>query len=169
MQNLQNLSEYLATHHLRVVTAESCTAGLVAAKMGSVPGCGDWLECSYVTYSPEAKNRILGVGFDTIRQFNLTSEQVAREMAEGALRVTPVDVAISNTGVAGPEPGDGGIPAGTVCLAWSFREMDGMRTFSETAHFDGDRNQVREAAADYAISRILPLHRQLLASGDASN
>lgn len=165
MQNLQELTDYLEAHKLRVVTAESCTAGLVAAKLGAVPGCGAWLDCSYVTYAPEAKHRILGVRFETIERWNLTSEEVACEMAEGALRVTPVDVAISNTGVAGPGPGEGGIPAGTVCFAWSFRDGDRMHTFTERRRFDGDRNQVREEAADYAIARIPALHREMQTGG----
>jgi PncC family amidohydrolase len=163
MQNLQHWTDYLNAHDLQVVTAESCTAGLVAAKLGAIPGCGDWLDCSYVTYSPQAKNRILGVRFDTIERCNLTSEAVAREMAEGALQASPANVAISNTGVAGPGPGEGGIPVGTVCFGWAFRHDGQVRVFTETRHFDGDRNAVREAAADHAIARIPALHAQLLA------
>jgi len=162
MQNLQNLSEYLAAHQLKVVTAESCTAGLVAATLGAVPGCGKWLDCSYVTYSPEAKNRILGVRFETIKRCNLTSEEVAAEMVEGALHISPANVALSNTGVAGPTD-EGGISAGTVCFGWAFRQGDGIRTFTETKHFGGGRNAVRDAAADHAIMRIPALHAKMLA------
>lgn len=175
MKNLQTLSDYLKRHALQVVTAESCTAGLVAATLGAVPGCGSWLECSYVTYSPEAKNRILGVRFDTIERCNLTSEDVAREMAEGALRISPANVAVANTGVAGPDPGEGGIPAGTVCFAWAYRRQDeqengrdsDVRVFTETRRFEGDRNQVRDAAAEYAIDRIPALHAAMRAEASA--
>ena len=165
MQGISDLSEYLAERGLRVVTAESCTAGLVAAKLGAIPGCGRWLECSYVTYSPEAKHRILGVRFETIERFNLTSEAVAREMVEGALAITPVNVALANTGVAGPAPGDGGIAPGTVCFAWGFRLKEGIRTITETRHFSGDRNAVREAAAGHAILQIPVLYAALSSTG----
>ncbi len=101
---------------------------------------------------------ILDVRKETIDRFNLTSEEVAREMVQGALQISEANVAVANTGVAGPADGDGGIPAGTVCFAWAFR-MDGdPRLFSETRHFEGDRNAVRQTAAEYAITRIPALH-----------
>lgn len=162
MESLDRISDYLDENKLRLVTAESCTAGLVAAMLGDMPGCGSWLECGFVTYSPQAKNRLLGVRFETIDKFNLTSEEVAREMAEGALRGSRANVAVSNTGVAGPSSGDGDIPVGTICFAWGFEHYGGIVVFSETRRFDGDRNAVRKAGAEYAIERILYYHGQLL-------
>lgn len=159
MENLQSSTEYLATHDLTVVTAESCTAGLIAGMLADMPGCGQWFKSGYVTYSPEAKSRILGVSQDTIAQFNLTSEQVAREMALGALSISEANIAVANTGVAGPTNGEGDIPAGTVCFAWAFRCNDKTIVTSETRHFDGDRNRVRQSAAEYAISKIPALHQ----------
>jgi nicotinamide-nucleotide amidase len=159
--DLQRLNDYFDTHKIRLATAESCTAGLVAAMLGDLPGCGSWLECGFVTYSPEAKNRLLGVKFETIDECNLTSEQVAREMVEGALRNSRANVAISNTGVAGPSNGDGGIPAGTVCFAWGFECQGAVVVYSETRKFDGDRNAVRKAAAEYVVERIPEYHGQL--------
>jgi PncC family amidohydrolase len=103
----------------------------------------------------------IGVKPDTIERYNLTSEEVAREMAEGALKTANANVAISNTGVAGPGPGEGGIPAGTNCFAWSFEHEGGITTFSETRRFDGDRNAVRRAGTDYAINRIWHYHNEL--------
>ncbi|MDB5730084.1 MAG: ompetence-damaged protein [Noviherbaspirillum sp.] len=159
--DLQRLNDYFDTHKIRLATAESCTAGLIAAMLGDLPGCGSWLECGFVTYSPEAKNRLLGVKFETIDECNLTSEQVAREMVEGALRNSRANVAISNTGVAGPSNGDGGIPAGTVCFAWGFECQGAVVVYSETRKFDGDRNAVRKAAAEYVVERIPDYHGQL--------
>lgn len=158
MKNLQSATEFLDQHDLSVVTAESCTAGLIAGSLADLPGCGKWFKSGYVTYSPEAKIHILGVQKNTIERFNLTSEEVAREMVQGALRLSQANVAVANSGVAGPGSGDGGIPAGTVCFAWAFRLNDDIRLFSETRHFEGDRNAVRQAAADYAITRIPELH-----------
>lgn len=161
MENLQHVTEFLERFELTIVTAESCTAGLVAGALADMPGCGKWFKSGYVTYSPEAKNRILGVQTETIERFNLTSEEVAREMVEGVLRISNADIGVANTGVAGPTNGEGDIPAGTVCFAWAFRLPTGKRVFSETRHFDGDRNEVRRRAAEHALIRIPSLHQEL--------
>lgn len=158
---LQSVLRYLEDNRLKLVTAESCTAGMIASTLADEPGSGSWLECAFVTYSKEAKMRYIGVRPETIATHNLTSEEVAREMAEGALQAANANVAIANTGVAGPGPGDGDIPAGTICFAWSFEHDGGIATFSETRRFDGDRNQVRRVGTDYAINRIWHYHNEL--------
>ena len=158
---LQSVLLYLQDNKLKLVTAESCTAGMIASTLADEPGSGSWLECAFVTYSETAKIRCIDVKPETIERYNLTSEEVAREMAEGALRAADANVAIANTGVAGPGPGDGGIPAGTICFAWAFGHDGSIVTFSETRHFDGDRNTVRRAGADYAINRIWHYHNEM--------
>lgn len=158
-ENLQSVLRYMQDNKLKLVTAESCTAGLLASTLAEVSGSASWLECAFVTYSPEAKIGILGVNKETIERYNLTSEEVAREMAEGALRLSRANVAIADTGLAGPG-GDGDIPAGTVCFAWSFQDGERSVTFSETRKFGGDRNEVRQASAEYAISRIWHYHNE---------
>lgn len=165
METLHTATEYFDQHDLTVVTAESCTAGLIAGSLADLPGCGKWFKSGYVTYSPEAKMHILGVQKETIDRFNLTSEEVAREMVQGALRISEANVAVANTGVAGPDKGEGDIPAGTVCFAWAFRMNDKPRIFSESRHFEGDRNAVRQAAAEYAITRIPVLHETCVSEG----
>lgn len=160
--HLESISRYLEEHRLKLVTAESCTAGLVASTLAEIPGCGSWLECAFVTYSADAKVSCLGVNPETIERFNLTSEEVAREMAEGALRISRANVALADTGLAGPSSGDSDIPVGTVCFAWSFEHGQGVKTFSETRKFNGDRNEVRQIAADYMLSRIWHYHNELL-------
>ena len=157
---LESILKYLNDRQLKLATAESCTAGLIASTIAELPGYGDLLECAFVTYSPEAKITCLGVKRETIDTYNLTSEQVAREMAEGALRVSRADVALSTTGLAGPSDGGSDIPVGTVCFAWSFQDADILTTFSETRKFDGERNEVRQASAEYAISRIWYYHNE---------
>ena len=159
-ENLESALRHLEENGLRLVTAESCTAGLVASTLAELPGSGCWLECAFVTYSRQAKMSLLGVKKETIERYNLTSEEVAREMAEGALRLSRANVALSDTGLAGPG-GASGIPVGTVCFAWSFQREGGPRTFSETRRFPGDRNQVRQSAAEYMISRIWHYHNQV--------
>nr|WP_019140313.1 CinA family protein [Noviherbaspirillum massiliense] len=160
MEQLQAISEYFKAHKLRLVTAESCTAGLVAATLGGQPGCGSWLEAGFVTYAPEAKCRYLQVKPETIEKYNLTSEPVAREMVEGALHNSGANAAVANTGVAGPG-GEDGIPPGTICFAWAFEHNGTTIVFSETRRFDGDRNEVRQAGTDYAIERVVYYHKQL--------
>jgi nicotinamide-nucleotide amidase len=153
MDDMPSIADYMKRRRLMLVTAESCTAGLIASRLAEVPGAGKLLECAYVVYSPEAKQRCLGVKKETIDRYNLTSEEVAREMAAGALTRSDANLAVSNTGVT--DDTDPRIPAGTQCFAWAFRRSDGgLDVHSETRRFKGDRNDIREAAADYALRRI---------------
>ncbi|EYS92823.1 ompetence-damaged protein [Cupriavidus sp. SK-4] len=165
-----SIARYLLRHHLHVVTAESCTAGLIASRIAEVPGCGDVLHCAIVAYSPTAKEQLLHVPPETIRRHGLTSEAVSLAMALGAMEMTRADLAIANTGVA-DDGGDGDIPAGTQCFAWVFRRHGhaardvlrspgGIAAFTETRRFPGTRNAVREAAADWALARICHYHEQ---------
>ena len=154
---------FLSSRDLRLATAESCTAGLIASYLASVPGSGSCLDVGFVSYSPSGKAGFLGVKESTMKQFGLTSEEVAREMAEGALRHEGccADVVVSNTGLAEAGP-SGSPPAGTQCFAWSFRTRDAtVVTFSETRQFSGSRNEVRSEAALYALSRIEHYFNQL--------
>lgn len=156
--SITNITHYLESRKLTLVTAESCTAGLVAAMLGDCEGCGAWLDSGFVTYSIAAKQALLDVSAQLIETHGLTSEAVARAMAKGALRASRADVAIANTGVAGPAPGDDGTPPGTLCLAWAIHCRGEMRIYSETRQFNGNRNQVRQQASEYLISRIPHYH-----------
>lgn len=159
--NLNEVVAYLKNQHLLVVTAESCTAGLIASTLAEPPGCGAWLDSAFVTYSESAKMDCLNVDEKTIEQFGLTSEAVAREMAEGALALSEANLALATTGVAGPSAGDGNDPVGKVCFAWSFRTGKEMRTFSGTTIFNGERNEIREQATAYALNHISTHHALL--------
>jgi len=163
MHELEQVIDYLKEHQLMLTTAESCTAGTIIARLSDVPGSGGCLESGYVVYSVEAKPRLLGVPLELIEQYNLTSEEVARAMAEGALRDASANVAVAVTGVAGPEPMDG-IAPGTVCFAWAFAKASGITLFSHTEHFAGERADVRQAAAQYALSNIPHYHGLRLAA-----
>jgi len=161
MDLLEKIVNYLKDHEIKLATAESCTAGLVVSELARVSGSGACLDCGLAVYSPESKNRYLNVSFDTIERHGLTSEEVALEMAVGALNRNDANLALANTGVAGPEDGDDGTPAGTVCLAWVFRAGDETMPFSETRHFGGDRNAVRLAAAHYLLEQIPSYHARV--------
>jgi len=150
--------QYLKAHALVVVTAESCTAGLIASRLAAIPGAGEVLECAFVVYDPKAKRRCLGVPAEVFERNNLTSEAVALEMARGALRHSDALAAVANTGVA--DDADPHVPPGTQCYAWVFRDGGGTpREFTETRVFEGERNQIREASADYALGRIAHYHQ----------
>lgn len=157
---LESVLRYLEDNKLRLATAESCTAGLVASVLAEQPGSASWLECAFVTYSVNAKCTLLGVNKATVDRYGLTSEEVAREMAEGALRLSRTNVALADTGLAGPGGADQ-LPAGTVCFAWSFDHDGKCFTFSETRKFDGERNEVRQSAAEYVIGRIWHYHNRV--------
>jgi len=102
---------------LMLATAESCTGGLIAGLITAVPGCSDVLDCGFVTYSNEAKSRMIAVRADLIAEHGAVSEEVARAMAEGALSNSAADIAIAVTGVAGPGGGTAQKPVGLVHCA----------------------------------------------------
>lgn len=158
---LVRITEYIRQNSLLLSTAESCTAGQMISLVASVPGAGQLLESGYVVYSPEAKQRILHVEADTINQYGLTSEQVASDMAYGALKGGPATVAIATTGVAGPDAIEG-IAPGTICFAWLFAVKDRYASFTGTRHFEGDRLEVQIAASLYALEQLQPLHSKAL-------
>ena len=144
----------LKQHRLLLTTAESCTAGKIITLLSQVEGSGACIECGYVVYSEEAKQRLLGVSAYTIKTFNLTSCEVAREMAQGALRDSPAQVAVATTGLLGPDSIDG-IPPGTVCFAWAYHLNGAVKVFSRKERFIGSREQVQVLAAEYALKGVL--------------
>lgn len=135
-----------------ITFAESCTGGLLCAAMIDIPGSSAVIKESIITYCDEAKNRRLGVSNDILEQYTAVSEQAAAGMAEGARYKTGADIAISVTGIAGPDSGyNGSIPAGTVYIGIS---NESFATAYEY-HFSGDRNSVRTQAVDAAMDIIL--------------
>lgn len=151
MQNIEDVLRLLQRRELTLSTAESCTCGLMASLLGDLPGCGQVLDSGFVVYSPKAKNRLLGVSFETIEQFGLTSEEVATEMAVGALDASGAMIAVANTGVADDAQEDEG---GTQCYAWALMRGERQVVVSETVRFDGDRVEIRKQAARHGLMQI---------------
>ena len=154
------VAQALMNRGWKIALAESCTGGLVCASLTGLAGSSDWFERGYVTYSNAAKSECLNVPAETIESFGAVSEQVAKAMAEGALRNANVNAAISITGIAGPTGGSPEKPVGTVCFGWAVQESVGhdlMNTVTLTKHFNGDRQIVREQARDFALSQFLEL------------
>ncbi|MFN6999238.1 MAG: CinA family protein [Elioraea tepidiphila] len=139
-------------HGLRLVTAESCTGGLIAATLTAIAGSSDVVERGFVTYSNEAKAEMLGVDPGLIAEVGAVSEQVARAMVAGALARSRADVALSVTGIAGPGGATATKPVGLVFLGVWRR---GSEPVVDRHVFPGDRAAVRGAsvAAAFRLAR----------------
>ncbi|WP_137392077.1 CinA family protein [Rhodoligotrophos defluvii] len=110
-----------ASRKMKITTAESCTGGLISACLTEIPGSSAFVDRGFVTYSNEAKSELLGVPADMIETHGAVSEQVARAMAEGALERSKADIAVSVTGIAGPDGGSEAKSVGLVHLACAAR------------------------------------------------
>jgi nicotinamide-nucleotide amidase len=143
------LGQLARARGVALVTAESCTGGMIAQLLTERGGSSAWFERGFVTYSNAAKAQSLGVSVDVLREFGAVSEPVARAMAQGALRNSMGQLAIAVTGIAGPAGGTEDKPVGTVCFAWA----DAQRVESATQLFAGDRMAVRHASAGFALAR----------------
>ena len=132
----------------RVATAESCTAGLLAARLTERPGSSEHVVGGVVAYADEAKTELLGVNPALIADHGAVSEPVAEAMADGALRRFDADTAVSVTGIAGPGGGTAQKPVGTVC--WCVRLAEG-ESVSRTLLLPGDRSEIRERSTTVAM------------------
>jgi len=138
--------------------AESCTGGLLAAAMTETPGSSQWFDRGFVTYSNAAKVEQLLVNVDTLERFGAVSEETAMEMAAGVLSAAAeADLAISTTGIAGPDGGTPGKPVGMVCFGFAQRSAQGVTTRAMTRIFEGDRAQIRHAAVAFALATAIDL------------
>jgi nicotinamide-nucleotide amidase len=146
------VNQALISRRLMIVTAESCTGGLVAGALTDVPGSSEAVFGGYVTYANEAKTGMIGVDRDLIRQHGAVSEEVARAMAAGALRASGAAVAIAVTGIAGPGGGTEGKPVGLVHFAYlsAHNALHLERQFGDIG-----RQHVREATVNAALDLIL--------------
>ena len=116
MHKLQKLSVLALKLNNKIVSAESCTAGLLSASLTEIPGSSAFFEQGYITYSNNSKTSVLGVENKTLKKYGAVSEQVAKQMAKGALKRSNSTIAISITGIAGPGGSDCK-PEGLVCFA----------------------------------------------------
>ena len=140
---------------LRVVTAESCTGGLIATVLSEAPGAAEYLDGGFVTYTPEQKCTALKLDAKLIEQYGAVSAQVADAMARGALDCSQADIAVSVTGVAGPEPDERGNPVGLVYLACARKAGSFVGVKREFG--DIGRSRIRYKAASDALGLIARL------------
>ena len=159
---VEQLAQALLQRGWSLVTAESCTGGLISAACTELAGSSQWFERGFVTYTNDAKHESLGVDAALIARVGAVSEPVAQAMALGALRHAKAQVSLAVTGVAGPTGGSASRPVGTVCFAWALPSDSGPTLGADTAwvkterqHFDGDRAQVRHATVQHALRSLL--------------
>lgn len=136
---------------IKIALAESCTGGMIAASITDVPGSSDVLQGSAVTYSNEAKEKLLGVGRDIIIKAGAVSRECAAQMADGARKIYRADLALSVTGIAGPGGGTPEKPVGTVWFGYSSAGKE--ETF--VRRFLGTRDDVRRATVKTALEYLL--------------
>ena len=149
---LERLAAGLRGRGWMLTSAESCTGGLIAAACTSLAGSSDWFERGFVTYSNAAKTELLGVPAALIEQHGAVSAEVARAMADGALRHSRAQFAVAVTGVAGPGGGSLLKPVGTVWLAVA---VAGSPAQAELLQLSGDRADVRQQSVLRALAAML--------------
>lgn len=134
-----------------LASAESCTGGLIAKKVTDVSGASAVFNGGVVSYVNAVKNVVLGVSASDLEKYGAVSETVARQMAAGARLLLHTDLAVSTTGVAGPDKDDRGNDVGTVYIALATAEQ----SWCYLCHFEGSRSRIRTAAADFALGLVV--------------
>lgn len=134
-----------------VTTAESCTGGWIAKALTDVPGSSACFAYGVVSYSNGAKESLLGVHNQTLVVHGAVSEEVVKEMVEGALNLSGADVGVAVSGIAGPDGGSDDKPVGTVCFAWATRAPSGIKINTARERFTGDRERVRAQSVAHAL------------------
>ncbi len=140
--------DLLLANRLTVTTAESCTGGLLSARLINVPGVSEVFKSGQVTYSNKAKHKLLGVKKPSLDKYGAVSENVAKQMAKGAAVSSKADVAVAITGIAGPDGGTAQKPVGLVYIACS---VCGKMKIKEY-HFSGSRSKIRENSVTAALT-----------------
>lgn len=136
---------------ITISTAESCTGGLLAKMLTDIPGSSEYFIYGVVTYSNDAKKKLLNVKEATLRKYGAVSEETAIEMVKGLRRLIKTDICVSITGIAGPDGGSKNKPVGTVV----FGLLLNNKLFVYKKLFRGDRETIREKSANFILSEIL--------------
>lgn len=146
----ETIVQLLKEQGMTITTVESCTGGMVSARLTDVAGVSEVFKQGFVTYSNKAKRKLIGVKKMTLKKYTAVSAQTAWEMARGGAVLTDADVCISVTGYAGPESGEDGQPAGLVYIGCNVKGRIEVQEF----HFSGDRRTIRELATVHALTLL---------------
>ena len=150
---IKQLAQLLINNNQKLAMAESCTGGLIAKLCTDLAGSSIWFDRGFVTYSNEAKTDMLSVPKQMIDTQGAVSQQVAEQMAQGAIQNSQAEWSVAVTGIAGPTGGSEEKPVGLVWFAWSNKSG----TTSEKHIFKGDRDQVRQQTAQHALQKLVEL------------
>ncbi|HAU99844.1 MAG TPA: hypothetical protein DCW47_01460, partial [Lachnospiraceae bacterium] len=142
--------DLLSGNNLTLATAESCTGGMIAARLVDMPGISEVFKEGFITYSNKAKRSRLGVKKSTLLRYGAVSAETVREMAKGGAFFSKADICVAVSGTAGPDGGTEEKPVGTVFVGCCIKG----KTVTKECHFKGDRNQIREQAVTEAFSLI---------------
>lgn len=151
----ETIVQLLKEQDLTITTVESCTGGMVSARLTDVPGVSEVFKQGLVTYSNKAKRKLIGVKKMTLKKYTAVSEQTAWEMARGGAILTEADVCVSVTGYAGPDTGENNEPVGLVYIGCNVKGKITVEEF----HFSGDRRAIREQAT---VNALVLLRRCIL-------
>ncbi len=149
---VEELTLLLLDKNLMLVTAESCTGGLIGASMTDRPGSSAVYDRGFITYTNDSKTELLGVKKETLEKFGAVSEQVVAEMAEGALKNSRGNIALSVTGIAGPSGGSDEKPVGLVYIGIA---TTNDKTTTHKNLFEGDRTSIRQATVEKALELLI--------------
>lgn len=153
---VEQVAKHLLCHQQKLAVAESCTGGWVAKVLTDLAGSSEWFERGFVTYSNQAKHEMLSVSETTLNTFGAVSQETVGEMALGALKNSHADFSLSVSGIAGPGGGSEDKPVGLVWFSWAKKEENEPSIIaSEHQIFKGDREAVRQQAAEYVIAKLI--------------
>ena len=154
------LVEKLIDKKLKIATAESCTGGLISKRITEISGASAVFDCGICSYANDIKSDVLGVNADDLEKYGAVSEQVALQMAQGVLKLSGADIAISTTGIAGPGGGTPEKPVGTVYIAAVTKDKTIVRRHDLGRGLGDEREYIRHLAASNALSMALELIKE---------
>ncbi|BBP43317.1 CinA family protein [Thiosulfativibrio zosterae] len=149
------VGEALKNHNVMIVTAESCTGGMIAEALTSIAGSTAWFDRAYITYSYESKREMLGVKETTIQKKGAISQECVEEMAIGGLQNSHAKVCVACSGIAGPGGGTPDKPVGTVWISWAMQGHEEI--VSKLYHFEGDREAIRRQTTETSLHGVLDI------------
>jgi nicotinamide-nucleotide amidase len=150
----KELGEILIQRGFMLVSAESCTGGWIGQSVTSIPGSSNWYERGFITYSNNSKSEMLGVSHRSLEKYGAVSEQIATEMAAGAISSSHAQISVAVTGIAGPGGAMEGKPVGKICHSWAIK--DGLARTS-VCFLEGDRESIRKQAVAIALQGTIDL------------
>jgi nicotinamide-nucleotide amidase len=150
----EQLGECMTAKGLKLASAESCTGGWLAKIITDIPGSSAWFTGSVVCYSNESKHSLLGVDEKALSEFGAVSGETVLELSDGLFSHTDADIAVSVSGIAGPDGGSDEKPVGLVWLSWGKRDKS---VHARPYNFDGDREDVRKQSIKQALNNLLDL------------